>query len=243
MSVPTSFETHLESFENETQVAAQFLYAYMTVQYAASTSKALHAQLNKTPRFWNTHAAACQTAAYISLGRIFDTTSKFNIHNLLDQFEKNLNEFSTAALGYRKKEAFRWNPKGLSKYLSSAYVPTKADVDRFRKRVSVYNEIYQRAIKPARHKVLAHREKHGKGEIGALFSKGTVGELWRLVTFLRVLYRALWGLYNNGHKPGLRLPRYSVRSMYLAPAHGGSPIENVVADTKILMTILQKLNT
>jgi len=214
----------------------------MAVQHAASQSKTLLAQLNKSPQFWNTHGAACQTAAYITLGRIFDTKSKFNVHTLLSKLESSLGEFSIRALAGRKQGGEQNKPSWLTAYLSTAYVPSKADVQRLRKAVARYEEIYLRAVQPARHKHFAHREKHERVTVAALFDKGKVGELWRLVAFLRVLYQALWQLYHNGRKPSLRLPRYSVRAMYASPAHGGSPSENIVADTKMLMDLLLRVN-
>lgn len=239
MASQNKFTRQLENFGNEAESAAKFLYSYMTIQYAASVSKDLLTKLNKFPRFWLTNAAACQAATYICLGRIFDTKSEFNIHCLLNSFEANLPAFSKDALATRKRDGKDEDPEWLADYIAKAYYPTTKDVDRLRKAVARYNEIYTRAIKPARNKYFAHKEKAEKEKVEALFANGQITELWHLVTFLHAFHMALWNLYHNGHKPSLRKGRYSVKSMFNNPSHGSAPHENIVADTKMLMKFIE----
>ena len=91
------FLVQLENFRHEAYVTAQYLYADMAVQHAASKSKKLLSRLNMSPRFWLAHAAASQEAAYIALGRVFDTKSKYNVNALLDAFEANLSLFQISS--------------------------------------------------------------------------------------------------------------------------------------------------
>ena len=234
------FLVQLENFRHEAYAAAQYLYSDMAVQHAASKSERLLSKLNLTPRFWLAHSAASQTAAYISLGRIFDTTSKFNIGALLDSFESNLGVFSHESLEERKRDGHSVDPPWLQSYLAKAHYPTNKDVDRLRAKVAEYRAIYEKAIKPARHKYIAHREKEEQHEVQALFSGGKIRELWRLVTFLHVLHIALREQYLNGRKPVLRPVRYSVKAIYEAKHQSGSPHEAIIAETKKLMEFIEK---
>jgi hypothetical protein len=84
------FTIQLESFQNEAKNAACFVYGEMAVQHAVSKSKRLLNRLNRTPTYWVTSAAAFQTAAYISFGRIFDSNSRYNVNTLLDAAERDI---------------------------------------------------------------------------------------------------------------------------------------------------------
>jgi hypothetical protein len=234
-----NFQTQLQNFGHEAKVAAQYLYAEMAIQHAASKSKKLLNRLNNSPMFWLACGASLQSAAYISLGRMFDVNSKYNVNALLDSMEASLHIFQREALAVRKQAGAKLDPKQLQTYLDRAYFPTVADVTRLRKMLAKYRAIYDRVIRPARNKYLAHREKQGQLEIEALFASGTVQELWRLATFLLQLEKILWEQLNNGRKPLFRSSRHSVKSMYDAPRQGNKAHELMVADVKRLMKFME----
>jgi murein L,D-transpeptidase YcbB/YkuD len=234
-----SFEIQLENFRHESATAAQYLYAEMAIQHAASKSKKLLDRLNKTPTFWLSCRAALQSSAYISLGRIFDTKSSYNVAALLDAMEKNLDLFQSEGLASRKREGSEIDPLWLSGYLERAYHVTIKDVNRLRAMVEKYRVLYERAIKPARNKYLAHREKEERSEVSALFAGGTARELWRLTTFLCQLYEVLWEQLHNGRRPVFRSRRHSVKSIYDASNQRTSPSEHMVSDVKKLMQFIE----
>ncbi len=239
MASKRSFLDQLENFRREAYVAAQYLYSEMAVQHAASKSQRLLNKLNRTPRFWLTHGAACQEAAYLTLGRVFDTKSPFNVNALLDTFEQNLADFSRIALAERKRDGKPTAPEWLDDYLAGAHYPTVKDVARLRIRVAAYRSIYDRAVKPARNKYIAHREKVDQEDVQSLFGGGKVKELWRLVTFLNALYEALWNQYHNGRKAVPRPMRYSVKVIFDSKHQGSAPHEAVIAETKQLMAFIE----
>lgn len=233
------FLKQLENFKHEADVTAQYLYSDMAVQHAASKSKKLLGRLNMSATFWNTHRAGMQVAAYVALGRVFDTKSRYNIDSLLDSFERGICDFSREALAARKRDGST-DPEWLPEYLEKAHYPTKRDVDRLRSKVAEYREIYDRAVKPARHKYIAHREKNDHVEVQALFSGGKVRELWRLVTFLSSMHEALWQQYQNGRKPVMRPTRYSVKTIYDSGEEGRSgPHERIISETRKLMEFIE----
>lgn len=240
MSKHDDFLTQLDNFKHEAYVAAQYLYSDMAVQHAASKSKKLLERLNMTPTFWLTHTAGMQVAAYVAIGRVFDTKSPYNINALLNAFENSLSEFSREALATRKRDGRLNDPEWLAEYLERAHYPNMRDVERLRSKVAEYREIYDRAVKPARHKYIAHREKKDHEEVQALFAGGKVRELWRMVTFLYALHEALLQQYQNGRKPVLRPIRYSVKAIYDSKDQGRSgPHERIIAQTRTLMEFIQ----
>jgi len=234
-----NFEVQLENFRRESATAAQYIYAEMAIQHAASKSKKLLSRLNNTPTFWLSCSAALQSSAYISLGRIFDTNSKYNVTALLDAMETNLDLFQREGLASRKRNGSEIDPPWLSEYLEGASYPTIKDVNRLRAMVEKYRVIYEQAVKPARNKYLAHREKEEHAEVKALFARGTVRDLWRLTTFLHQLYEVLWEQLHNGRRPVFRSLRHSVKSIYDASYHRTSPHEHMVSDVKKLMQFLE----
>ena len=234
-----NFLVHLNNFENESSIAARYLFAEMAIQHGASKSKSLLKKLNETPTFWIVCNASLQSSTYISIGRIFDKTSKYNIDELLISMEKNLHSFQLEALANRKRDGKTEDPEWLKDYLKHAHVPIYKDIERLRNMVAKYRLIYERAIKPPRNKYLAHREKEDRVEVQALYAGGTIRELARLTTFLLKLHNALWQQYYNGKKPTLRSLRHSVKSIYDAERQRSSPHELIVSDVKKLMQFIE----
>jgi hypothetical protein len=237
-----SFERQLANLERESTVIANYVYAEMAIQHAASKSPKLLSRLNRTPTFWNTCNAALQSAAYIALGRVFDRKSPYNLEALMLAMEKSLPEFSRNALADRKREGKTADPPWLQEYLKKAYYPKRRDVTRIRTHVAKYRALYERAFMPVRHQYLAHRQTHGSEKVHQLFGKGKVKELWHLTTFLVRLHSALWELLHNGRKPALRPIRYSPKVMYDSSRQRTGPHEYVVRDTRNLMRFLETAN-
>jgi len=234
-----SFKRQLKNLEHESNVIANYVYAEMAIQHAASKSKKLLSRLNRTPTFWIACNAAFQSAAYIALGRIFDLKSPYNVEALLYAMELELALFQKEALATRKRDGAAKDPAWLPEYLQRAYYPTKRDVERLRRKVAEYREIYDRAIMPVRHQYLAHRQAHDHEKVQALFGKGKVSEMWRLSTFLLRLHLSLRELLLNGRKPVLRPVRYSVRAMYDSQSNRTGSHEYMVRDVKSLMSFIE----
>jgi HEPN superfamily AbiU2-like protein len=234
-----SFERQLDNLRHESVVVATYVYAEMALQHAGSKSKKLLSRLNMTPTFWNACHAAFQSAAYVALGRVFDLKSPYNIEALLVSLEKELQLFQRPALESRKRAGFGGNTSWLKGYLDSAYYPDVKDITRLRSKVSVYREIYERAVMPVRHQYLAHRQAHDESKVQELYGRGKVKEMWRLSSFLVKLHLALRELHLNGRKPVLRPARFSVKSMYDVESHRTGPHEYIVQDVRKLMKFME----
>jgi uncharacterized protein YbgA (DUF1722 family) len=238
------FLVQLENFRHESAIASHYLYSGMAVQHAASKSSKLLDRLNETPAFWKVQMAATQTAAYVTLGRIFDTTSRYNLEALLNSFEANLHLFSRSSLEARKSEGSTSRPHFLDEYLLKAYYPTLLDVEVLKSHVKHHRDFYIRAVQPVRHKYLAHREKQEHLEVQELYGRGKVKELWMTVTFLLTLHEALLQQYMNGRKPVLKRIRYSVKTIYDNDNDSDNartgPHEVIVREVRKLMNRLQR---
>ena len=217
------------------------LYADFAINQAASQSKGLLSRLNNTPTFWLTVFSAFQTAAYISLGRIFDRESRYNIEQLLNTAESRSDLFSREALAVRKREGRTSDPSWLTEYLDKAHYPGANDFQRLRKKVDKHRKLYERVIRPARNKYIAHREKQDHAEVASLFSRGKVEDLWKLVVFLQQLHEVLWNLYHNGKKPRFRPMRYSITAMIKRPSTGTSAHETIVRETMQIMKMIENV--
>lgn len=233
------FEVQLENFRHESSLSAQYIYTDMAIQHAASKSEKLLGRLNETPRFWTTCGASLQSSAYVSIARIFDTTSNYNIDKLLSSMESNLHIFQREALAIRKRDNKMEYPDWLDDYLLNAYYPTVKDVEKLKNKVAKWRSVFERTIKPARNKYLAHREKTDSAEVQALFSGGTISDLWRLTVFLLQLNEVLWQQLYNGKKPTFRSMRHSVKSIYDSNRQTNSTHELIIKDTKKLMEFIE----
>lgn len=229
-----TFEQRLEHLRNEVNQLSAYVYSENAVQHAASKSKTLLGRLNVTAQFWLSYKAACETASFITLGRLFDRGSYYSVMRLVDQFEESLPLFQRPALEARKMKGQATRPEWLDEYLDSAHYPTLADVARIRRGVATYERLYTAKFKKARNKFYAHRDSLDSGRNNKLFQDATYRDLWRLTTFLIVLYDALWNQLENGRKILLRPKSYTIGKLYTRSAGNGTR-EYLIRDVRVLM--------
>jgi hypothetical protein len=212
--IANEFERKLEIFRKETEAGTQFLYSYLTIYAVIGDNKKSRDVVNKTPLFWRTIIGALQASFFMTLGRIFDRKSKYNIYNLLKFAQEHLEIFSKTSLAERKKRGNSNASEWLSEFLKHVYVPTHKDFERLGKYVEKYSKIYeQQNYLDIRNKIYAHKTKAGRVEVKNLFKKTRIGELEKIFVFLNKLHKALWELFHNGRKPVLPPMRYSVISI------------------------------
>ena len=219
VSKSAEFQRELEVFRKEASAAVQFFYAWQTVNSVAGSSKPTHAALNRAPLFWNTSLGALQTAALVTLGRIFDPKPQnHSVTRLLALAHANLQIFSKDALAERKRELSANADEWLAAYLKDAYVPSGEDFRRLKRYVAVRRKVYEQKYGPIRHRVFAHKATTEDTDVAALFANTNIKELQQLLVFLRRLHEALWQLFFNGAKPALRPARYSLNQMLRLPS-------------------------
>jgi hypothetical protein len=165
-------------------------------------------------------------------------TSRHNVDRLLKIGQTNLGIFSKAALGARKQRADPSAAAWLGAYLKDAYAPMPKDFRHLRSLVCKHRATYEAKYRDLRHKLFAHKEVSYPADVSALFAKTNVRELQRVLLFLLALYDALWMLFVNGHKPVLRMRRYSVARIRKNPSggKGGSLQERLIREIEQFLT-------
>jgi HEPN superfamily AbiU2-like protein len=88
------FEHELEIFRHEAEAGTQFFYSHLAVHALAGKHEEIETVLNEAPLFWNTSLGALQSAAFVTLGRIFDQKSPHNVDRLLQIARQSLPIFS-----------------------------------------------------------------------------------------------------------------------------------------------------
>jgi hypothetical protein len=248
MSLEEKFLTELNIFKNEVILLSKYLYMELTIRTVATTNKRILTTMNKTPTFWNTVLSGFQNSTFITLGRIFDTNSKHNIHILFKVIEDNKFIFS------KKSFEKRWlnnedvkNSKMasyLSEYMKNFYEPTDKDFRELKKLISKQKKIYETIYRPIRNH-FGHKKYSTNEEIQALFDKVNISELEKFCTNLEGLHEALWQLYYNGRGPLLPIKqsRYSTKNILKTKFKKDSPITakaQFVAEAKLILSFFSK---
>lgn len=213
MTIEKKFEHDLEVFRNEIESTIQFFYCYLAINSELSDSKEKLSFVNKTPLFWKTNISSLQVSFFITLGRIFDKTSKHNVFNLLKTARKHQSIFSKAALKSRKEAGSANAHEWITDYMKGMYVPKESDFDRLDEYVQKYSNLYDANYRMIRNKIFAHQEFSKPEQREKLFKKTDIKELEKILVFLKKLYLALWELYANGRKPKLRPLLFSFKSL------------------------------
>ena len=217
--IEAEFKRELHIFGMEGEAALQFFYAEQTVRAVAASDRSVLRALNNTPLFWNTSRDAHQTAALVTLGRVFDPKpTNHSVTRLLSIAHSNLHIFSKQTLAARMREMSATVDEWLQEFVDAAYEPTSEDFRRLKGYVATRRRTYEAHYRPLRHNVFAHRGVMNRAEVGALFEKTNIHELQRLLVFLPRLREALWQLFYNGRKPTLRPARFSVKEMREQPS-------------------------
>ena len=234
MTAEEKFIHELEVFRTEVQSATQFFYAYLAIHSEIAEKKKALKFINETPLFWTTNIGALQISLFITLGRIFDKTSKHNIESLLKMAVKNNDLFTKASFEARKRKGSDNADDWIDEYMKTAYVPDDTDFTRLEKNIEKYRKLYDSNYRKIRNKIFAHKEFSKSTQTEKLFKKTNIRELERIFTFLNKLYEALWQLLNNGRKPILRPVPYSLKSMKKKKTPTGHSItvqEKIVQET------------
>ena len=213
MTTEKKFEHDLEVFRVEVESAIQFFYCYLAINSELSDNRKKLNFVNETPLFWKTNIGSLQVSFFITLGRIFDNTSKHNVSNLLKTARKNQSIFSKAALKSRKEADSANAHEWITDYMKDVYVPKESDFDRLDEYVKKYSNLYDANYRKIRNKIFAHQEFSKPEQREKLFKRTNIKELEKILIFLKKLHIALWELYANGRKPKLRPLSFSFKSL------------------------------
>ena len=114
-----------QRFENEVTTAAIAFYTWKSINTIASKDNTIHTVMNKEALTWNAITHSLQTAALITLGRIFDTDhGALSVHSYLNKCISEINQFSPEYLRRRKLRLINGNQAPwLDEYLVNAEYP------------------------------------------------------------------------------------------------------------------------
>lgn len=213
MTTEKKFEHDLEVFRMEVESAIQFFYCYLAINSELSDSKKKLNFVNETPLFWKTNVGSLQVSFFITLGRIFDKTSKHNVFNLLKTARTHQTIFSKTSLKSRKEAGSSNAHEWITDYMKDVYVPKDSDFDRLDDYVEKYSDLYDANYRKIRNKIFAHQEFSKPEQREKLFKKTNIKELEKILIFLKKLYLAIWVLYANGRKPKLRPLSFSFKAL------------------------------
>ena len=192
------FELRLNALSRDARVAARFTYTWEAIKFSASQRPQLIARLNKFAGFWNTVLGALQTSAIVALGRMYDTRNDvLSAQKLLDYATVNRGLFSAGSL--RARVATRLiAPTDVDAYMKDFQPPTQAQFDALAAALAEHTALYEKKIRPIRHKVFAHAGHITQEELHAMFAAVPVADFERLTVFPLLLHDALWETYTNG---------------------------------------------
>src|SRR5688500_14903396 len=124
------FEKQLSNLDLEVTVIASYVYAEMSIQHAAPKSKKLLRTLNRAPTFWRTCYASFQSSAYVTLGRVFELKSSYNIEALCSSIEHDMNVCSHGEFAARKAAYGFTDARRLRQFVANAHVLGLNDIRR-----------------------------------------------------------------------------------------------------------------
>jgi hypothetical protein len=214
----------------------------LTIRHAAGKSDKLLWRLNETPIFWISTINVHRIATYMAISRVFDQSSRFNIHCLLEQAGIERSLFSRDSLAERKREGSPNHTSWIAGYAASAFVPSDATFAYLQKALDKKQAIYERAISKVRSKYFAHRVEVEPQVVASLHGGSTIRELCQLTLFLREFHDALYELFVNGREPKLRKRKYSIEQMFHQPPTGSAPEQYMVAQAQQFLPRWKGLN-
>lgn len=235
------FVEELEVFRNEVCLGIQMFYANMSINAVLGKNKIALDVINETPLLWGAIMHSLQMSYFIVLGRVFDEKStSYSVYRLLRLAERNVTIFEKDALRRRKVTGSDNASEWIEDYMKNVYVPRSSDFRRMRKYVAKYKNMFIK-YRDIRNKVYAHKVIATREDVHALFSVTNVGEMQKIVIFLKRLYDALWELFNNGKKFVLRRDKRSVLSLLKeqpAEWRSNSIQQDIVHEAKKFVDIL-----
>jgi hypothetical protein len=198
------FLAQLDTLGGNARSCAIFMYSQLAFDHIAGSDPEVREQVNEHAGFWNGILGGLQTAAFVALGRIFDTTSGTNnAERLLRYAVDHPGLFSETSLAARKVAA-GLEPSFAAQYASEAHHVKQGDFQPLVDALNQQRVYYTNAIAPIRHKVFAHQGRLTRAERDALFAQLPIRRLEEVVVFPLRLHEALWQLYMNGIRPELR---------------------------------------
>ena len=207
------FWQHYTVLRDEVTEATHSYYAYKTINDFAAEDERHLRQINEVSDFWIITQRALYSTFMVTIGRIFDRDKRsFSIHRLLDQVVAYPDRFSKSALAERKRRQPGFQKEWIDEYVKEAWVPSAAELHRFRDALAPSRAKYDEIYKHLRHKAIAHSDMD-RDAIKALIDRSRYDDVEDILSVLNDLLNCLHDLWYNGRclEPGVRIRDYGSR--------------------------------
>jgi hypothetical protein len=194
----------LSSIGRDAETCATHVYTYLTFGHFVRTRPLFLDSLNRDPTFWNAHTYAHLTAAFVSLGRLYETNSDHDtLASLLAFVQRNLHLFTHESLATRKKLAGMASEQA-KRFVKDTFVADETTFSDVRRSCAQARSIYISKAKPIRDKVFAHTAKTNGVDLDFLYKDFLTGDFENLAVLPLRLHRAIFHLYHDGIQPILQ---------------------------------------
>jgi hypothetical protein len=199
------FSSLLKLISTEVENAFVVFHGFEELNRLAISDKSILEVLNADALFWRGYRASVQTTMFMTLSRLFDTTSRVtNFQSLLSATIANPQLFDCASLGARKMVGGN-KPEWWDKYMAKAWFPkSSADLKFLQKEFKPLAEAFVEMYLPLRHAIYAHRLMSDERASVELFPLTIRQVLRAIVNDLYDFVTVIEDLYLNGAEPKLR---------------------------------------
>ena len=197
---------------NDGNSCAVFAYTWLVFDHLTRGDAGLRDRVNEHSAFWNGVLGALQTAAFVGLGRVFDTKASTDSAKQLLRFARtNRGIFSRKSIEARKINS------GLSaadakEFAAAAYELQTGGLASLIAEFEKQRKFYIKEIGPIRHNVFAHSGRLTHEARDALFTNLSRPDFEQLAVFPLRLYESLFRLY-EGREPVFEGPPTSITEM------------------------------
>jgi hypothetical protein len=198
-----NFPEVLESVGRDAERCVTHVYTFQAFNYLLSDSELFDA-VNRNAAFWNCAMHAHLSAAFVSLGRLYETNAEHhNLGKLVALAGLNAHLFSRESLRLRKTLAGMTRAQA-DKFVGDAFEADAKTFRSMRKVVAEARSMYDGKARPIRDQIFAHTGRLTRSAQASFFNKLPAREFESLaLTPLRV-HDALQRLFCDGHEPTLR---------------------------------------
>jgi hypothetical protein len=191
--------------DSEIEEAIIVFHTVEEINQLALRDTRIYRVLNEEPMFWQAYRSTCQTALFMGLGRIFDSSpGGHSIQKVISSTMENFAFFSKTALRTRRMSGRTDEPEWLSEFVAAAWQPERAADLRFLKHsLKPYVRMFEEVYRPIRHAIYGHRLMTNDEAGSQLFPHTNREAVGKMLDFLHDLIESVIDLYNNGKKPRL----------------------------------------
>jgi hypothetical protein len=211
------FEKKLESIGADTVSCVTHAYQELAFHHIAGSDPEVFRAVNTKAGFFKAMLSGHQTAAFISMHRLYETEPDHeSVASLLHYAQLNLQIFSKERLALRK-QGQGMTAEGAATFVGDAFVPDERGFAEIREACARSRELYEEKARPIRHKVFAHTGTLRLADRVRQFESLMVRDFERLAVFPYVMHRAMKALFVDGYRPTLDAPETNIVPVVASP--------------------------